>query len=615
MLRIPFLRNLLLLVLVMVACMPLYALLILHPAYHEQLVHETEDESTRFATYLVKGLHLEGVRLERESLPVVLEEQVKIIKDGSHLIKLRIFSPDGEIIFSSDKTEIGKANSNDYFRNIVAKGKVFSKIAEKDHKTAEGVITKVDIVETYVPFMAAGRFGGAIEVYYDITSRVAKFNALTMRTTTILVFISLGFLVLMGFALNKAQVSLEERGRAEEALRQVNDELETRVAERTTELSEANAQLTTEIAERTLAQMALSQALEDSRRDREKLDGILSSVGDGLIVTDRQLTVLQMNAAAEKLLGVSFEKALGQSLDRLAGTTGLPDRIHSLLVGTCSTSSFDFELPGEDPKHPRVYQTRISRLESDAEQAGAVLLIQDVTRERELDRMKNAFLGMAAHELNTPLAAILGFSELLAFADSEHPVTPEQQDEYTKLIHNKALELSRLVDDLLDISRVEAGQPLILDYESVRLDEMLREVIRPYQEKSPRHRFELHFTTAQTEIAGDKGRIRQVFNNLISNAVKYSPQGGLIRVTLGNENGCCRLSVSDQGIGMTAEQVAHMFDKFYRADSSNTAVHGVGLGMSIVRHIVEAHQGDIRVESQPGVGTAIHVDLPLTPSA
>lgn len=614
MLRIPFLRNLLLLVLVMVACMPLYALLILHPAYHEQLVHETEDESTRFATNLVKVLHLEGIRLERDTLPVALAEQVKAIRDDRHLIKLRVFSPDGEIIFSTDSTEVGKANSSDYFRNIVAKGKVFSKVVEKDHQTADGVITKLDVVETYVPFMAAGRFGGAIEVYYDITKRVAKFNALTVRTTMILVLLSLGFLVLMVFALNKAKVSLEERSRAETALRQVNDELETRVVERTAELSAANAHLTSEIAERTLAQMALSQALEDSRRDREKLDGILRSVGDGLVVADHQLAVLHMNSVAEKLLGVPFEKALGQPLDRLGGMASLPEKVRGMLVGTSTTASFDFELPGVDPKHPRVYQTRISRLESDAEQSGAVLLIQDVTRERELDRMKNAFLGMAAHELNTPLAAILGFSELLAFEDDARPVTPEQQGEYAKLIHNKALELSRLVDDLLDISRVEAGQPLILDYEPVRLDEVLREVIRPYQEKSQRHRFELHFSSAQTQIAADIGRIRQVFNNLISNAVKYSPQGGLIKVTLGNGGGRCRLSVADQGIGMTADQVEHMFDKFYRADSSNTAVHGVGLGMSIVRHIILAHQGEIRVESQPGIGTTIHVDLPLTPS-
>lgn len=613
MLRIPLLRNLLLIVLVMIACMPLYALLVLHPAYHEQLVHETEDEATRFATYLIRGLRLEGVRIERGNLPTTLVEQIRIISDDRHLIKLRIFSPDGEIVYSTDSVEIGKANSNDYFRNIVAKGNVYSKVVEKNHLTADGVVTKLDVVETYVPFMADRHFGGAIEVYYDITGRVEKVNSLTARTTVILMVLSFGFLATMVVALKKAELWFVAREQAEKTLRQVNEELEARVVARTAELSAANVRLTDEIAERNSAQTALSQALEDSRREREKLNGILRSVADGVVVTDRQLAVLHMNLAAEKLLDVSLEKALGQPLDRWGGAANFPDKVRVLLAGSNSPSIFDFELPGEDSKHPRVYQARISLLEADQDPSGIVLLIRDVTRERELDRMKNAFLGMAAHELNTPLAAILGFSELLAFTDDAQPITPEQQEEYLQLIHNKALELSRLVDDLLDISRVEAGQPLILDYEAVRLDELLREVLRPYQERSQRHRFELHIASARTEIAADKGRIRQVLNNLISNAVKYSPKGGLIKIALGSSGGHYQLSVGDEGIGMTEEQVAHMFDKFYRADSSNTSVHGVGLGMSIVRHIIQAHQGEIQVMSQPGIGTTILVDLPVSP--
>ena len=614
MLRIPFLRRLLLLVLVMVACMPLYTLLVLHPAYHKQLIHETEDESARFATYLARNLRLEGVRMERDNLPATIVEQVQMVKDDRHLIKLRFFSPDGEIIYSTEPAEVGKANSSDYFRNIVAKGNIYSKVVEKNHRTADGPVSRIDVVETYVPFMANGRFGGAIEVYYDITRRVDNFNALTLRTTLIVVILSLGFLAATVMALNKARISLGERDQAEDALRRVNEKLESRVAQRTAELSEANAQLTGEIAERTMAQIALSKALEDSRRDREKLDGILHSVGDGLVVTDSQLNVLHMNAAAEKLLGLPLEKALGQPLDRLGRAPNLPDKIRSLLSGAGSAPLFDFELPGDDPKHPRVYQARFSRLESDQGQPSVVLLLHDVTRERELDRMKNAFLGMAAHELNTPLAAILGFSELLAFTDPSHAVTPEQREEYLQLIHNKALELSRLIDDLLDISRVEAGQPLILDYETVRLDELLRETLRPYQERSERHRFELHLATGKAEMAADQGRIRQVFNNLISNAFKYSPRGGLIKVTVLGNDGNCRISVSDEGVGMTTEQVDRVFDRFYRADSSNTAVKGVGLGMSIVRHIIEAHQGEIRVESQPGRGTVVHVDLPFIPN-
>jgi two-component system phosphate regulon sensor histidine kinase PhoR len=257
---------------------------------------------------------------------------------------------------------------------------------------------------------------------------------------------------------------------------------------------------------------------------------------------------------------------------------------------------------------------RVSPLESDQGQAGLVLLLHDVTRERELDRMKNAFLGMAAHELNTPLASILGFSELLTSADSAARLTPQQREEYLQLIHGKGLDLSRLVDDLLDISRVEAGQALALDCQAVRLDDLVREVLLHYQGKSPNHRFELHCVTAQTAIQADPVRIRQVLNNLVSNAVKYSPQGGRIKVVIADgRDGRCHFSVSDEGIGMTAEQVEHSFDSFYRADFSNTAVQGAGLGMSIVRHIVQAHQGEIWLESQLGLGTSVHVELPVLP--
>ena len=615
MLRIPFLRNLLLLVLLVAACLPLYTLLVLHPAYREQLIRETEEESVRYANFLIRSLRLDGVRIERGQLPAAIIEQSQMIKDDPHLIKLRFFAPGGEIVFSTEAVEIGNINTHDYFHTTVAKGRVFSKVVEKDKQTADGVLTKIDVVETYVPFMVGARFDGAIEVYSDISSGMANIKTLTLRTTLILALISCGFLAAMLMALHKAKVAIEERQQAEDALRQINEELEERVAKRTLELSAANEQLTGEIAERTQAQISLSQALEDSRRDREKLNGILRSVGDGLVVTDHQLMVLHMNAAAEELLKLPLEKALGQPLDRLGAVANLPGKVRELLAGAQVSPIFDFELPGDDPKQPRVYEARFSRLDSDRDATGVVLLIHDVTRERELERLKNAFLGMAAHELNTPLAAILGFSELLTSEHAAVQLSLQQREEYLKLIHTKALELSRLIDDLLDISRVEAGQPLLLDYESVRLDDIVREVLHPYQQKSPRHRFELHLTTAQTQITVDPWRIRQVINNLVSNAVKYSPQGGVIKVVVESGDGHCRIIVADEGIGMTPEQVEHIFDRFYRADSSNTAVQGVGLGMSIVRHIIQAHHGEIRVESCLGRGTTVSVDLPQRPPA
>ncbi len=612
MLRIPFLRNLLLAVVAMALCMPLYTLLVLHPAYHEQLVRYTEEESVRFANQLLRSSGLDGIKLRREKLPALVLTQIETARRDYQLTKLRFFSAEGEIIFSTDSAEVGEINSKDYFRNIVSKGQVYSKVVSKDKTTADGIVTRVDLVETYVPFLVDGYFSGAIEVYSDITGRVESINALTLHTTLLLLLVSGLFLGALLLALHKAKVALQERQRAESALQLINEQLEVRVAERTAELSEANAQLTSEVAERTMAQLALSQALEESRREREKLDGILQSVSDGMVVTDSEQRILHMNPAAEKLIGVSFNKMLGHSLSRLVGGANLPVRYREMLTTGRDVEPFDFEVPGKDPKNPLVYQCRISVMESDLNRPGMVLTIQDVTRERELDRMKNAFLGMAAHELNTPLAAILGFTEMLIAPELEVQLNGEQRQEALALVHGKALELSRLIDDLLEISRVEAGQPLVLDYEDVDLGELLHEVLTPSREKSTRHTFEVHIPTSGVKIAADRGRLRQILNNLLSNAVKYSPQGGLIKVSIEAAEGeRCRLTVADQGIGMTEEQVAHIFDRFYRVDASNTAVKGVGLGMSIVRNIVLAHGGDIQVESRLGVGTTMRVSLPL----
>jgi signal transduction histidine kinase len=183
------------------------------------------------------------------------------------------------------------------------------------------------------------------------------------------------------------------------------------------------------------------------------------------------------------------------------------------------------------------------------------------------------------------------------------------------LIHNKALALGGLIDDLLDVSRFESGRPLTLRYQQFSLDDLLRELVAVFREKYDHHLFELTLSDGAAHICADRSRLEQVVDHLLSNAVKYSPGGGSVRISLVEHDATYELDVSDEGIGMNEEQLAHIFDRFYRADSSDTAVQGVGLGMSIVRHIVLAHHGDIRVESQPGTGTRVRIVLPMTPPA
>lgn len=616
MLRYRLIRNLLILSLAIAIFLPGYDFLVVHPAYNELITEKTEDEAVRYASYMVRTLHLENQFLTKEMLPQGLTQSLKPVSRDRQLVKLRIFAANGEIIFSTQHDEIGSVNERDYFHDVVAKGQVYSKVVKKDRKTAEGDVSQIDIVETYVPFMVDNQFGGAFEVYYDITASVKKTQKLSFLSRVTSIFMSLAFLMAIFVALYRAYISLREREVAEEALVKANEGLEMRVAERTRELVDANELLTEQIAERIRAQNALADAIEEIRIDREKLEEILRSVPDGVVVTDGELKVLHMNVAAENILGVTLEEKVGNSIGQLSGNVDFIKNIGQRLNIGYASRAFDMELPCDERKKNCIYQVRISQFVPDeAESPGVVLLIRDVTREREVEQMKNAFLGMAAHELNTPLTTIIGYTELLTTEETAVGFDDKQKADYLQLIHDKALALGGLIDDLLDVSRVESGRDLTLHYQEFDLKETLSEVLNPYQEVESKHHFELLLPAAEARICADQTRLEQVVGHLISNAIKYSPDGGTVKVSLSLTAGMYELHVSDEGIGMNAEELAHVYDRFYRADSSDTAVQGVGLGMSIVRHIVLAHHGQIEVKSELGKGTEVVVSLPMMPTA
>jgi signal transduction histidine kinase len=230
---------------------------------------------------------------------------------------------------------------------------------------------------------------------------------------------------------------------------------------------------------------------------------------------------------------------------------------------------------------------------------------------RLFDRAKDDFISTAAHELRTPLTSMIGYADLLREDLEQGHFTAEEKSEFARIICTKGEVLARIIDDLLDISRIQGGVSLPLHCQPEDLAALIRETVSQFELLQPQHHFVFNSAgEIPATIVCDRDRMTQVLENLLSNAAKYSPPGSTITIVLAVEGEKVRVTVSDQGIGMTPEQLERVFEKFYRADTSDTAVGGLGLGMNIVRQIVESHGGTIEVESAPGKGTRVSFTLP-----
>jgi PAS domain S-box-containing protein len=365
-------------------------------------------------------------------------------------------------------------------------------------------------------------------------------------------------------------------------------ELEQRVRERTAELQQA----------------------------KERAETILNNSSDAIAMAWPDGRIQQTNPAFNRLMGYRPDEAIGQPLMPLSSPAekqALADAIQRV-VAASETRVVEINAYRGDG---RLFDAEVvlSPIVGEAQKvSGLVCMVHDVTARNqvqreleELNRLKTEFLSTAAHELRTPLTAIQGFSEILLTRK-----LPEDRAAYfLNLINSQARQLGSLINDLLDLSRLESKRHLSLELQPVNVQELLNETLTPFIETSPLHDFQVKGPQAWPPIIADRFRLGQVLNNLISNAVKYSPKGGTVTIHGQVTEGMLQVSVQDQGIGLTREQQTHLFEKFYRADASNTGILGTGLGLSISKLIIELHGGRIWVESEYGAGTTVHFTLRL----
>ena len=357
-----------------------------------------------------------------------------------------------------------------------------------------------------------------------------------------------------------------------------------------------------------------------ARSERQKLADVVASTSDGIVSVGRDGRVQAWNPACERLTGFAANDVVGKRLDDV-GTMLQAERRHD---GSRSLPGIDEAAPDE------LYDVRIRRADggerwlavtrAPTPDQGAVIVLRDETRRREADelraqeegeRLRADLVAAVSHELRTPLTSMLGFTETLLRQQFE----PAETNRYLTIVREQGHRLRSLIDGLLDL-RGATEQPPGEPREILDLRELLEEQAHELAATAPAHEIRVELSDRPALVEGHRTRLRQVVANLLSNAIKYSPGGGRVFVRVALDGGRVRVSVRDEGLGIPADEQAHIFERFFRARrAARSDIGGTGLGLALSREIVRAHGGTIGFESAEGHGSTFYFEVPLAEDA
>jgi two-component system phosphate regulon sensor histidine kinase PhoR len=287
------------------------------------------------------------------------------------------------------------------------------------------------------------------------------------------------------------------------------------------------------------------------------------------------------------------------------------DAIQKLIDGTDPGKVETYVVLGNSE---RIYESQFASVTGqDGKSIGVVAILADVTEIRSIDRMKSSFVAMASHELRTPLTAIKGFSSTLLEGLDDEMYTKEDQREFLGIVVGECDRLRRLIDDLLNTSRIEAGESLSPNYGQVDLTDLIHKVAMVQRQATNKHTIKVEIENPLPKlIVGDQDKMDQILTNLMNNAIKYSPNGGDVVIHARNEGKTLLIGVKDQGLGIPKDHLGKVFEKFHRVNNDdNRKIYGTGLGLFLVKHLVEqVHMGKIWCESEVGVGSDFMFRIP-----
>jgi len=377
---------------------------------------------------------------------------------------------------------------------------------------------------------------------------------------------------------------------------------------------EEDIHLLQRLAKNATAVIQNAQLFREVLEEKEELEHIIESVYAGLIMVNRDGRIMQINASARGMFSPPSTDVLGKPYYEVIEHSRAKELIARSLENTEEVADEISLFAGPGGGDERIYQAQTAFVRGEDQQAiGVVAIFNDITEIRSVERMKTAFVSTVSHELRTPLTSIKGFISTL-LADTEGYYDQVTQREFYQIIDTECDRLTRLISDLLNVSRIEAGRALELNPKPVQLPSLIEKVVTAQKSYTTKHTFKMDVEEDLPIVIADEDKVDQILTNLVSNAIKYSPRGGKVTVAGHKDRNGVVVSVGDQGMGIPKDHLPRIFERFHRVDNRDAReVGGTGIGLYLVKHLVEAHGGKIWVDSEVEKGSTFTFTLPYKP--
>jgi PAS domain S-box-containing protein len=350
----------------------------------------------------------------------------------------------------------------------------------------------------------------------------------------------------------------------------------------------------------------LAEKIKSSGLGQAKLEAVVSSMAEGVLVVDKKGNIILMNPALRKILLIDSSPEGRRLLEVIRNAT-IQSILEKTLRGQTSLVSEEISFISPEENTFKINSVPIIR---DGDIEGAILVFHDITELRRLESIRQDFVANVSHELRSPLASIKGYAETLlrgALAEKDNA------REFIEIIHQEGERLSKLINDLLDLSKIESGKMRMV-FLPLELRPLVRRILgvleKSAQEKSIN--IALDIPENLPRVMADETGICQVILNLLDNGIKYTASGGRVKISVSIKDKFVQIDVSDTGIGIPEKDLPRIFERFYRVDKAHSReLGGTGLGLSIVKHIVQAHGGGVWVKSELGLGSTFSFTIPL----